>query len=318
LEWFAVLVAFLLDLVIGDPKFLPHPVKIIGFLINRVEALLRPIARTKGRQRLTGIFLALFIPTVVYGGTSGLCWLAAQVSPILQYIIIIWLISTTVATRGLADVGKIIYRHLIKKETEQARKVVDGIVGRDTGSMDEKEMVRATVETLSENMVDAVVAPLFYAFLGGAPLAMAYRAVNTLDSMVGYRNPYYLYFGWASARLDDLANYIPARLTGLLLVVAAFFCRYRAAEAVRVIFRDSGKHPSPNSGIPESGVAGALGICLGGTNYYEGVPSYRPLMGNLPGRELECSVIPEVVKLLYGTGILAVFCGVALCCFFLN
>jgi len=316
LEWAAVLIAFLLDLVIGDPKFLPHPVKLIGSLINKTEACLRLFAHDEVKQRLAGIFLVLFILIVVYGGTAGLCWLATQVSPILQYIVIVWLISTTIAARGLADVGGIVYRHLAKKETEQAREIVNGIVGRDTENMDEREMVRATVETLAENIVDAIVAPLFYAFLGGAPLAMAYRAVNTLDSMVGYRNPQYFYFGWASARLDDLANYIPARITGLLLVIAAFFCRYQATEAVRIILRDSGKHPSPNSGIPESGVAGALGICLGGTNYYGGVPSYRPLMGNPSGRELDYSVIPEAVKLLYGTGILAVLCGAVLCCFF--
>ncbi len=154
------------------------------------------------------------------------------------------------------------------------------IVGRETSHLDEPEIVRGTVETVAENIVDAVISPLLYALIGGAPLAMAYRAVNTLDSMVGYKNEKYIHLGWASARLDDIANWIPARLTALLLTVSAFILRMNGRRAWRTMRRDARKHPSPNSGFPESTVAGALGIRLGGVNVYHGVESFRAYMGD--------------------------------------
>ncbi|MNI57531.1 cobalamin biosynthesis protein [compost metagenome] len=154
------------------------------------------------------------------------------------------------------------------------------------------------METVAENIVDAVISPLFYALIGGAPLAMAYRAVNTLDSMVGYKNDKYIHLGWASARLDDVANYIPARLTALMLAAASWCLRLDAGSALRIVRRDASSHPSPNSGYPESAVAGALGIRLGGYNSYHGVMSFRAYMGDNT-REMEAEDIPRTAKLMF-------------------
>ncbi|MGB9804334.1 cobalamin biosynthesis protein CobD/CbiB, partial [Desulfofundulus sp.] len=170
------------------------------------------------------------------------------------------------------------------------------------------EVARASVETVAENIVDGFVSPLFYALIGGAPLAMAYRAVNTLDSMVGYRNDLYRDLGWAPARLDDVANYIPARWAGLLLVAAAWLSGRRAKEAWQAIKKDARSHPSPNSGIPEAAVAGALGIRLGGMNYYGGVPSFRAYL-NESGQPPQVEHIRQAVDMLYLTAVLAVLSG---------
>jgi len=156
---------------------------------------------------------------------------------------------------------------------------VSRIVGRDTRDLDEEEIVRATIETISESTVDGIISPLFYAVLGGAPLAMAYKAVNTLDSMVGYKSEKYLQFGWFSAKLDDMVNYIPARISIVLIPIASLIVRQRGLMALKIIFRDGKKSPSPNAGIPEAGFAGALGIQLGGINFYQGVKEYRPILG---------------------------------------
>jgi len=172
-----------------------------------------------------------------------------------------------------------VYRALKEDNLELARERVSRIVGRDTRDLDEEEIVRATIETISESTVDGIISPLFYAVLGGAPLAMAYKAVNTLDSMVGYKSEKYLQFGWFSAKLDDMVNYIPARISIVLIPIASLIVRQRGLMALKIIFRDGKKSPSPNAGIPEAGFAGALGIQLGGINFYQGVKEYRPILG---------------------------------------
>lgn len=306
--WFTVPLAFLIDLVIGDPAFLPHPVRIMGEAIARFEKFLRSFTRSSSSERIAGCCLALLIPITAYIITLGLCLLADLTNHYIGILVSTWLISTTIAARGLVDAGRSVYRHLTRGEIDKARDEVGGIVGRDTDAMEEPEIVRATVETMAENIVDGVVAPIFFALIGGAPLALTYRAVNTLDSMVGYRNSRYLHFGWASARLDDIANYIPARITGLLIVLSAALLGYPPIRVLITMLRDSAKHPSPNSGIPESGVAGALGVQLGGTNYYEGIPSFRPLLG-IPYQNLDAAIIRQTAKLIYSTGILAVLSG---------
>ncbi|MEQ8200750.1 MAG: adenosylcobinamide-phosphate synthase CbiB [Syntrophomonadaceae bacterium] len=308
MAWLTVPLAFLVDLAVGDPSYLPHPVKGIGKAITRLEIFLRGLARSNRGERMAGILLAISIPAMAWAGTWVLCYLAGLIHGVVGVLVSAWFISTTIATRGLVQVGDSVYSNLAQENWARARQVVDGIVGRDTGGMDEAEMVRATVETMAENIVDGVVAPLFFAFLGGAPLAMAYRAINTLDSMVGYRNERYLYFGWASARLDDLANYLPARITGVFIVLAAALLGYHPVNSLRVIISDSRKHPSPNSGIPEAGVAGALGVQLGGTNYYGGIPSFRPRLG-MADSELNRQTIKKVARFVYVAGIMAVLSG---------
>ncbi len=238
----------------------------------------------------------------------------------------IWLISTTIATRGLAQAAYKVLIPLKEGDLVTARFKISQIVGRDTHNMDARNITRATIETVAENIVDGVISPLFYACLGGAPLAMAYRATNTLDSMVGYRNEKYYAFGWAAARLDDLANYLPARLTGLVLVLAAWLsglragfgqagclpykpALHRAKEAWRIMRRDSRRHPSLNSGIPEAAVAGALGIQLGGLNYYQGKPEERARLGDAV-EPLEVWHVEQTIKLLYlSTGLFVIFIG---------
>ncbi|KEF38977.1 cobalamin biosynthesis protein CobD [Schinkia azotoformans MEV2011] len=291
----SIIIAYIFDRLIGDPKALPHPVVLIGNCISKLEELIRK----SGFKNLK--MAGLLFPLLIVGGTylvvSLLLELSKLVHPFLFLFIQIILISSTIATKGLADAGLGIYHLLIKKDLEQARYSLSMIVGRDTENLGEVEITRGTVETVAENIVDAIISPLFFALIGGAPLAMAYRATNTLDSMIGYKNEKYKDLGWASARLDDILNFIPARITGLLLIVASLLLRLDAKKALTIIIRDAKLHPSPNSGIPESAVAGALQIQLGGTNYYKGIPSHRAVMGD-SHRPLQADDILKTVKMM--------------------
>lgn len=291
----SIIIAYILDRLIGDPKAIPHPVVLIGNCISKLEKIIRK----SGFKNLK--MAGLLFPLLIVGGSylivSLLLELSKLVHPLLFLFIQIILISTTIATKGLADAALGIYQLLVKKDLEKARFALSMIVGRDTKNLDEAEITRGTVETVAENIVDAIISPLFFALIGGAPLAMAYRATNTLDSMIGYKNEKYKDLGWASARLDDILNYIPARITGLLLIVASWLLRLDAKKAFTIIIRDAKLHPSPNSGIPESAVAGALQIQLGGTNYYKGIPSHRAVMGD-SYRILQADDILKTVKMM--------------------
>lgn len=305
--WWVLPAAYALDRLLGDPRWLPHPVIGMGKAIAAVEALLRRLCRPR-HYRVAGLLL----PLTVIGGSFALTWavlyLLAQVSPWLSAAaeaIVIW---TTIASKGLRDAGMEVCAQLRKGDLPAARRSLGMIVGRDTGHLDEPEIARGAVETVAENIVDAIVSPLFFALLGGAPLAIAYRAVNTLDSMVGYKNDKYIDLGWASARLDDVANYIPARITALLLFLGAWMMRLDVKGAVRAVRCDAPKHPSPNSGYPEAAVAGALGIQLGGENSYHGVVSFRAHMGEKT-RELRGGDIPHAVGLMFFASNVAVLLG---------
>jgi adenosylcobinamide-phosphate synthase len=297
-----LLAAIMIDWLIGDPRWPTHPVIRIGQWISWLESKLhRENARAVSRQaqRLKGIVLLVSTLMFTFLVMYTLLLVARWIHPWLGYAVNVWFISTTIAIKGLKDAAMQVYRPLQLDQMEEARKYVGYIVGRNTSELDEPEITRATVETVAENIVDAVVSPLFFALLGGAPLAMLYRAANTLDSMVGYRNDKYLYFGWASARWDDVMNWLPARVTGCLLVMAAAVQRgCSAVRAARSIVHFARLHPSPNSGIPESAVAGALGIELGGVNVYHGRTSERARMG-WPLRERGRSDIIHTIQLLY-------------------
>lgn len=201
--------------------------------------------------------------------------------------------------------------HLRERHLEDARSALAKIVGRDTKSLDEPEVMRGVIETVAENTSDGFIAPLFYLAIAGVPAAFAYKVINTLDSMIGYTNDRYFYFGWAAARLDDIANYLPARLTAALVAVAAFILRLDWRKSLRIVRRDARLQPSPNSGFPEAAYAGALRIRLGGLNFYEGRPSQKAYIGD-PRRELTPDLYPEVRRLLYFTSALAVAVGIAL------
>lgn len=303
--------AIALDWIIGDPRWLTHPVIVIGKFIKgfsdwlrRKESSRSDTPPSPAQLRMKGILLTT--GTVVLSFLAVLAiWVMAQwVHPWLGYAVNVWFISTTIAVKGLRDAALQVYKPLSEGNLPDARKYVGYIVGRDTDTLNEPEIVRATVETVAENTVDAVVSPLVFALLGGAPLAMLYRAANTLDSMVGYKNERFLYFGWASARFDDVLNYIPARITGLLITLYSLFepsCSAR--QAFRSIMRFAHLHPSPNSGIPESAVAGAMGIQLGGTNRYGELLSERAKMG-WPGRELERDDILRTNRICFGISLL--------------
>ncbi len=281
-----LLIAFGFDVLIGDPRWLPHPVRIIGKAIEWGEAILRKLMPA----RIGGVLLAV----TMVGATYFLTYYAVEfirlrIGGITATIIIAYLASTTLALRGLVMAVGGVFK---SKDIELARRRLSRIVGRDTASLDEEGIHRAAIETLAENTSDGIIAPLFYLAIGGVPLAMAYKAVNTLDSMVGYKNDRYIKFGWAPARIDDIANFIPARLTGALMVVAASFVRAaHATDALMTMLRDGGKHSSPNSGIPEAAMAGALGVVLGGPSVYGGVLVEKPRIGEGGGlhyKETRC------------------------------
>jgi len=305
--------AYLIDRVVGDPRCLPHPVTVIGWFIARLERLIRLAVRQERHLKAAGLLLPLLIVSGSWAAVWLLLWGAEMISQWLAWALSAWLISTTIAVKGLAEAGMRIRRDLADKDLPRARRSLSMVVGRDTENLDEAEICRGAVETVAENIVDAIVSPLFYAAIGGAPLAMAYRAVNTLDSMVGYKNERYRNLGFASARLDDIANYIPARLTALLLVAASRMRGLDWRQCWRIIKRDAHLHPSPNSGLPEAGVAGALGIQLGGRNTYQGVVSERARLGD-SHRPLHPGDIDETVRLMHLVALLSLilFTGILL------
>lgn len=298
--------AIVIDLLIGDPKWPTHPVIWIGRFIRLLEGRLRREGARMSPRSLKWNGVVLTCATVA--ASYCVLWLLAAVAdaihPWVGYAISAWFISTTIAVKGLKDAAMLVYKPLVQGRLSEARKYTGYIVGRDTHDLNEEEAVRATVETVAENTVDAFVSPIVFALLGGAPLAMLYRAANTLDSMVGYRNETYLHFGWCSARLDDVLNYIPARITGMLMIFAAWLTPdlsgRRSWQAVRTF---AALHPSPNSGIPESAFAGAAGVQLGGVNRYFGIASERARMG-WPIRGLESQDIRRAVKMLYSVCLL--------------
>ncbi|NMD69698.1 cobalamin biosynthesis protein CobD [Bacillus sp. DNRA2] len=300
-----IFIAYLVDLVVGDPRFLPHPVVIIGKYISRLEKLIRKVFPKEEQLKRAGLLLPLLIVGGTYLVVALLIYGAGLIHDWLAVALEIWLISTTIAVKGLGKAGMEVYQHLKNNNLTEARKSLGMIVGRDTEQLDESEISRGTVETVAENIVDAIISPLFFAVIGGAPLAMAYRAVNTLDSMVGYKNEKYQNLGWASARLDDVANFIPARLTVVALLFVVWIKAFNVRNALKTILRDARKHPSPNSGFTEAGVAGALGIQLGGLNYYGGIASNRAKMGD-PYRKIIADDIINTVRIMMLTAF--VFC----------
>ncbi|GBE31155.1 MAG TPA: cobalamin biosynthesis protein CobD [Nitrospirae bacterium] len=296
--------AFLLDLAIGDPRWFPHPVVIIGFAIGRTEAFLRRFMKTAFLEKIGGIILIaliivpVFISTYfvtgwLYGLIAGNTYQFIQVR-MAAMVVLVCLAASTIAVKGLVDSGNSVIQAVEEGDVEKARRKLSMVVGRDTHNLTEKGILKAATETLAENLSDGIVAPLFYLVTGGLPLAMTYKAVNTLDSMVGYSNERYRCFGWAAAKLDDLANYIPARITGLLVIVAVFVClRVRKAKGIimsvrrawDIMMRDGRKHSSPNSGIPEAAMAGALGVRLGGPSSYGGIIVEKPHIGDDSGTD---------------------------------
>lgn len=287
-----ILGACVLDLAIGDPHWAPHPVRLMGKAISGLERILRGVFTSPAGLRFAGVALVLSIALPVYFGADLLVKAVANASgrvwAVLGTAFVVYLAATTIAATDLLRAARVVISSISRGDLDAARHDVSMIVGRDTRELSDKGVLKATIETLAENLSDGVVAPLFYLAIGGLPLALAYKAVNTLDSMVGYKNEKYRDLGWAGARVDDVANYLPARLSGLLIVLSAFLVNLvtrghaavSAARAFQTMVRDGRKHPSPNSGVPEAAMAGALDIKLGGPSTYEGVLSNKPFIGD--------------------------------------
>ena len=297
-----VLAAVALDLAIGDPRRLPHPVVGMGAVIARLER-----AWNRGSRRARRVRGALMTALMV-AGSGLLAWAAiallAWIHPWLGWLAEGWLLASCLAIRGLRDAALAVAAPLARGDLPAARRALAMIVGRDTEALDEGEVTRGAVETVAENTVDGITAPLLFALLGGAPLAVAYKAVNTLDSMVGYRSERYLDFGRAAARLDDAANWLPARLTALTLWLGAC-CLARRERGLRLRGAlaatrcEAPRHPSPNSGWPEAMVANLLGVQLGGINRYRGEISERARLGT-PREPLRGAHIGAAIRLMHG------------------
>jgi adenosylcobinamide-phosphate synthase len=284
----------------------------MGSVISWCDRLVHQLLLSPFKQRMAGLLLAVALPAGVYGAGVLLIWFGSSIGPVWGSLATVLLAWTTLAARDLFDHVLSVQAALQSASLPEARAAVAKIVGRDTEEMAESDIVRATVETIAESTADGVMAPLFYLAIGGAPLALAYKAINTLDSMIGHMDERYRWFGLASARLDDVANFLPARLTALLLVLSAgIVSRSWPAmqRAWRILLRDGGKHASPNSGRPEAAMAGALGVQLGGINFYDGRPVERSCLGD-PDEPLGRTHIGRALRLMVWTSFLGLSLGV--------
>ncbi len=298
-----LLAALLLDALVGDPRWLPHPVKGIGCLCSRSETITRTIT---GNLYFAGFLTVVAVITLTGSIVSLILFFAASFSPMIEGIVGVILLYTTIAARDLLRHSTEVYVLLMDNSPlEDARSAVGKIVGRDTGKLDRNGICRATIETVAENMADGITAPLFFAFIAScgalflnvSPLSCAvvgaflYKAVNTMDSMIAYKNEKYLKFGRVAAKLDDVVNFFPARISGICLIMAAIFLNLDYRKAARVFLRDRLQHSSPNAGHTEAAVAGALGIRLGGPSYYFNQIVEKPYIG-----DADSNPVPEDIK----------------------
>lgn len=306
---FTAAASLLLDALLGDPASLPHPVVWMGKAVTALEKHLRARfpATEQGLLR-AGTVMAAVLPLGTLLLTGAAVYAAGCIHPALRIALEIFWGWQALAMRGLRDESENVRRALTEGTLPEARQAVARIVGRDTGLLTEAGVIRAAVETVAENFSDGVAAPMLYLLLGGAPLALCYKSINTMDSMVGYRNERYIFFGRAAARLDDLANWIPSRLAALLLIAAAALSGENARNALRIWRRDRRCHASPNSGQTEAAMAGALGLRLGGPASYFGVLRDKPFLGD-PLREPVPDDIRRANRMMITASILALAAG---------
>jgi len=304
---FDIAIAMSIDFIIGDPYWFPHPIIYIGKLISFLDKKVRELCLAPRALKIGGgvivIIVALvcfLVPFMVLKLTEGI--------PLLHHTLNIIILWTTLAARCLHKEGIKIYHSLKNNDLEDARLKLSYIVGRDTKELTKLEIIRADVETIAENTSDGVIAPLLFAMIGGAPLAMFYKGINTMDSMLGYMNEKYRYIGFFPAKTDDVVNYLPARITGIIMCIVSAVEKGNIFESFRIMLRDRKNHKSPNCGYPESAVAGALKIQIGGINRYFGEISFKPTIGDKT-RELSLSNIVDTIKLMYGTEIITFLIG---------
>ena len=300
----AIIAGFILDLIFGDPHWLPHPICLIGNLIGFIEGNLRPrLEPNKNALLLGGALMVIIVLVISFAVPMAILLAAGMVSPWLAFALETLMCYQIFATKCLRDESMKVYDALHNNDLADARVKLSWIVGRDTQNLDEEEITKGAVETVAENTADGIIAPMFYMFLGGVPLAFLYKGINTMDSMVGYKNDKFLYFGRCAAKLDDVANLIPARITGLVMIAAAFLVGLDGKNAWKIFWRDRYNHLSPNSAMTESVTAGALNIQLGGDHFYFGKLVHKDTIGD----DIR-PVCPEDIKktnnLLYMTAVL--------------
>lgn len=296
---------YLLDMIFGDPYDFPHPVRWIGLMIEKGESFFRKFDLTPKGQRMAGSFITGITVTVAYVVPALVLWGCRMIAPWFGAVIEVFMIFQILATCSLGREAEKVYNSLKYGDLEQAQQQIGMLVSRDTNVMDEGDICKATIETVSENFADGVIAPIFFIVVGGAPLGWAYKAVNTLDSMLGYKNERYLHMGRTAALLDDVCNWLPARISVVFVWMASFLGRLDVKQSVAIVKRDHDKHSSPNSAWPESAFAGALGIQLGGKASYFGKLEMKPTMGDSV-RPVQAFVIKEAIQLMYNASFMGV------------
>ena len=307
--WKAVLIGFILDILLGDPEWMPHPVVLMGKAISVLEKRLRAILpQTAQGEKTGGIILAVSLPVGTLIISGGLCWIFWQIHPLLGLALQSFWCWQALAMRCLAKESKNVWRCLKNQGLDAARKAVARIVGRDTAALSEQGVTRAAVETVAENFSDGVLAPMMYMLIGGAPLALTYKSINTMDSMVGYKNDRYLYFGRAAAKLDDAANFIPSRIAALLWIIASPLADGSIRGSWRIWRRDRHNHASPNSAQTESACAGSLGVQLAGPAFYFGKRVEKPYIGDAL-REIEPDDILRTNRIMVTASLLGLMIG---------
>lgn len=293
--------SYILDLILGDPSKLPHPVKFMGWLIEQGEGLLRKIFR----EKIGGVILTGSLVVLTFLVTFGICHFSFRLNKFLGLAVSIMLGYTTISVKSLMEAASKVKKELLQGNLSRARINLSHMVARDTYDLSGKDVIRATVESVAENTTDGIIAPLFYLAVGGVPLAMTYKAINTLDSMIGYKNERYINFGRIAARLDEVANFIPARLSILGMALASWSSGLDHREGLRFIKREAFKGDSLNSTLTEGVAAAVLGVRLGGLNYYQGRPYERPSLGE-EKRLLEIEDINRVSRLAFLSGLIFV------------
>ena len=299
----STLTAFILDQIFGDPRNFPHPVVIIGKLISAMERFTRKVfPKTNKSELAAGAFTWLIVATVSFAVPFIALVLLAKVNVWAAFALNIFWSYQIFASKSLKEQSMLVYRYLEAEDLPNSRKYLSWIVGRDTSELDPEEITKAVVETVAENTSDGITAPMLYMMILGAPLGMLYKAINTMDSMLGYKNDRYMYFGRIPAKIDDVANFIPARITGLLMCLTAPLIGLDGRNAYRIYKRDRLKHLSPNSGHLEAACAGAMHIMLGGDSFYFGKLVEKASLGD-PDREVRITDIPGSIKMMYASSL---------------
>lgn len=303
-----IISAYIIDLILGDPNWLPHPVKGIGKLISGFDKLLRG-NKNPLLEKLKGIFFVIIIISIPTTITYFLLYLTNYIHYYFHLIVSTIIIYTLIAIKDMRDKANNVKQALLKNNIDLARKNLSMIVGRDTERLDEKRIIMATIESIAESICDGIIAPLFYIFIGGPITGIVYKCINTMDSMVGYKNEKYKNFGWFAAKLDDIANFIPARISGILIAISSLLLNYDSKSSFKILIRDGSKHPSPNSGLSEASMAGALQIQLGGPSTYNGIISNKPFIGdNIKKPKL--SDIDKAINIMYVSSLIMIISGV--------